>query len=818
VPRAERVVATTRDLPTGTVTFLFTDVEGSTRLLHELGDRYGEALARHRLVLQSTCSERGGVLVDTQGDATFYAFSSAAAAVAAAEEAQRALEVPVRMGIHTGEPTVTEQGYVGIDVHRAARIASAGYGGQVLVSQSTRDLVGGDALRDLGEHRLKDLTAPERVYQLGDGEFPPLRSLNATNLPVAANPLVGRGPEVAELAELLNDSVRLVTLTGPGGAGKTRLALQVAAELVESFPGGVFFVPLAGVGEPELVQSTIASTVGVREPAELRQRTALLIVDNFEHLLEAAPAVASLLAAAPGTKVLATSRAPLRIEGEREYAVDPLPEDDALALLTARARAVRPDFEPGEAAREICRRLDGLPLALELAAPRLRSLGAKALLERLDRRLPVLTGGRRDAPERQRTLRATIEWSYDLVSPEEQELFRRLAVFAGTFSLAAAEEVCDAGFDGVDALVEASLLKPVGEERFLMLETIRELALERLAESGEGDEIRRRHAEFFLELGQSANLNIEAEGPMRHQLVITDVNNLRAALDWTIASGEAELGLRLAVALENFWVTSDPGEGRRWLEALLALGGNVPPDLHALAIRCLGNCSHTVGLEEGLALYEQALAEFRALGDELRVGIMLHRVGNSAALRGDEERGRRLIEESLETLGRIGFTKGQANCYGLLGSLELRAGRPERALELYERSAALARETGFVWWEQNMLLSRSLALFALERPGEAARSAADSLEIARRIGDRLVTVDALVLVARAAAERDERERAGQLWGAVEAEIERAPLAGWDAEQELAAAPALARGGPEFEAGRDEGRKLSLDEAVALALS
>jgi predicted ATPase/class 3 adenylate cyclase len=807
-----------RELPAGTVTFLFTDVEGSTKLLRELGSRYAEALAAHRLVLQSTCSERGGVLVDTQGDATFYAFSSAADALAGAEEAQRTLELPVRMGLHTGEPALTDAGYVGIDVHRAARIAASGYGGQVLVSAATAALVGTDRLRDLGEHRLKDLTAPERIYQLGEDAFPPLRSLNATNLPVAANPLVGRGREVADLTELLSDSARLLTLTGPGGAGKTRLALQVAAELVEAFSGGVFFVPLSGVADPELVESTIASTVGVAELGELRERRALLLVDNFEHVLDAAPAVAGLLASAPSAKVLATSRAPLRIEGEREYAVEPLPEEDAVTLLTERARAVRGGFEPDAAAREICRRLDGLPLALELAASRLRSLGSAALLERLERRLPVLTGGRRDAPERQRTLRATIEWSYDLVSPEEQELFRRLAVFAGTFTLEAAEEVCDAGLDGLDSLVEASLLKSLGEDRFLMLETIRELALERLEESGEAEEIRLRHAEFFLELARRANLNIEADGPMRHGLVIPERNNIRAALDWTISSGRAELGLRLAVALENFWVTADPVEGRRWLDALLPLAHDVSPELHALAIRCVGNSCVLEGDPYGLEMYEQSLAEFRALGDELRVGILLHRIGNSVALGGDAERGRRLIEESLEILGRLGFEKGEACCYGLLANLERREGRPDRSLELYERSIALARETGFTWWEQGTLLHQALALFALQRPEDAGRAAAEALRVARQIGDRWATVDALVLIARAAAERDELERAGTLWGAVEAEVERAPLAGWDPEAELAAAPALARGGPGFEAARAAGRGLSLDDAVALALA
>ncbi len=333
------------ELPSGTVTFLFTDVEGSTKLLHELGaEHYAQALAEHRRVLREAFGAHGGVEVDTQGDAFFVAFPTAPGALQAAAAALEGLApgpIRVRMGIHTGTPHLAEEGYVGEDVHRAARIAACGHGGQVLVSASTAALAGTDGMRDLGEHRLKDLSAPERVYQLGDADFPPLKSLNATNLPVAANPLVGRKRELAELQALLHDSARLVTLTGAGGSGKTRLGLQVAAELVDDFEGGVFFVPLAGVSEPDLVPSVIATTVGVREPADLRDREALLLVDNFEHLLDAAPAIRALLSAAPNTKVLVTSRAPLRVEGELEYAVEPLPEDDAVALLTARATSFR---------------------------------------------------------------------------------------------------------------------------------------------------------------------------------------------------------------------------------------------------------------------------------------------------------------------------------------------------------------------------------------------------------------------------------------------------------------------------------------------
>jgi len=808
-----------QELPRGTVTFLFTDVEGSTRLLLELGDAYADALSEHRRALRAAFTARGGVEVDTQGDAFFVAFSRASDALTAACEGQESLAggpVRVRMGLHTGEPVVTDEGYVGMDVHKAARIAGAGHGGQVLVSQSTRDLAGGEGLRDLGEHRLKDLTAAERIWQLGDGEFPPLRSLNATNLPVAASPLVGREQELGDLVGLLSDNARLVTLTGTGGTGKTRLALQVGAELVEAFSGGVFFVPLSGLREAELVPKTIASTVGVREPTDLGGRDALLLIDNFEHLLDAAPRVADILSSGTRIKVLTTSRAPLRIEGEREYPLDPLPDDDAVELLTERARAVRPDFVPDRSARAICRRLDGLPLALELAASRLRSLDTITLLDRLDRRLPLLTGGRRDAPERQRTLRATIEWSYELLDPDLQTLFARLGVFA-TFSLEAAESVTDADVDGIDALVEASLLKPVGTGRFLMLETIREYALEQLEAGNGSDETHMRHACYLLELARRANLNIEAEGPMRHDLVLPERNNIRSALEWSVDTGRTQLGLELAVALENFWAsTGDPFEGRRWLEALLAQQP-VAPALHALAMRCLANCAVFIdGSAAGVAAYERALAEYRALGDELGVAIVRHRIAVNVAYLGDAERAGELCDESLAFFGKRGFKKGEAQCLTLSADLLRRGGSPAESLGLYERGIALCEETGYTWWEQGLRCSQGLALLALGRPGDAGDAAREALRLARSIDDRIGIVNALALVARSAVEQDDDELAGQLLGAVEAEDARRPIAGWSAHDPLWK-PLLSGAGAGFEASRAAGRALSLDGAVARAL-
>ena len=479
----------TRDLPSGTVTFLFTDIEGSTRLLNSLGvERYAEALAEHRRILRDAFAAHGGVEVDTQGDAFFVAFPTAPGALAAADQARDALAdgpITVRIGLHTGTPHLTDEGYVGSDVHRAARIAAAGHGGQILVSAATATLVDATSLRDLGLHRLKDLTAAERIYQLGDTEHPPLKTLHQTNLPVPATPFLGREAELAELATLIaRDDVRLVTLTGPGGTGKTRLALHAAAAAAEAFPGGVWWVALAPLRDPTLVLESAATALGAsRDLAEhIGDTRLLLLFDNFEHLTAAAADLAPLLATCPNLTVLVTSREPLHLAGEHEYAVDPLAPNEAVELFLARALAARRDFVANGEVTQICERLDYLPLAIELAAARVKVLSPGALSERLEQRLPLLAGGARDLPERQRTLRATIEWSHELLTPDEQRLFARLAVFRGGCTLEAAETVADADLDILSSLVDKSLVRVRADSgRFWMLETIREFAAERLS-------------------------------------------------------------------------------------------------------------------------------------------------------------------------------------------------------------------------------------------------------------------------------------------------------------------------------------------------
>jgi predicted ATPase/class 3 adenylate cyclase len=807
-----------RDLPTGTVTFLFTDVEGSTRLLHELGDRYADVLGAHRAALREAFGRHGGVEVDTQGDAFFVAFAKASDALAAAAACRDALaggRVRVRMGLHTGEPVVADEGYVGIDVHRAARIAAAGHGGQILVSQSTRDLVGADSLRDLGEHRLKDLTAPERIYQFGDGDFPPLKSLNATNLPVASNPLVGRESELAELTALLVDSERLVTLTGAGGSGKTRLSLQVGAELLDEFPGGVFFVPLASLSSPELVRPAIARTVGVPDLEEVAGRRALLLLDNFEHLLDAASEVGALLEAGDSAKVLATSRAPLRLHGEREYAVDPLPEHDAVELLVQRARSVRRDFVPDECATEICRRLDGLPLALELAAARLRFLDSGTLLERLEHRLPLLTEGARDAPERQRTLRATIEWSYDLLSDELRELFARLAVFEGTFSLEAAEVVTECSLEAFGAIVEASLVKALSGDRFLMLETIREFALERFAELPEGEELRRRHAHYYRALALTAVLDTDVPGDQRPEIVIPDAANLRAALAWALENGEIKFGLELLVALEQFWVLGYTAEGMRWFSAFLEHADAVPPLLRARAVRSYGSSVHFSGdFEFAERLWHESLAIHEALGNEHGIAVMLHRLSISALEHGDVELARERSERSLELHRKLANDKGACQPLALLGALALQAGDRATGVALLEESAEVAGRVPFRWWRAGTLSALADVAIAEGREAEARALVQEALDLALQLGDRVGVSWYLSQFALTLAREGRTEEAGRIWGAVEAAAAFIPGGPWPRDFERLRGEVLALADEDFERGREAGRSPALEEVAA----
>jgi predicted ATPase/class 3 adenylate cyclase len=816
------------ELPGGTVTFLFTDVEGSTRLLHELGaDGYARALAEHRRLIREACAAEGGVEVDTQGDAFFFAFRTAPGALAAAGALTEALasgSVQVRVGVHTGTPLLTDEGYVGGDVHRAARIAASGRGGQVLVSSSTASLVDSE-LRDLGEHRFKDLAAPERVYQLGGAEFPPLKSLYRTNLPVPANPLIGRKKELVDVLRLLrDDTTRAVTISGPGGIGKTRFALAAAAEASDRFPNGVWFVDLTPVRDPGLVLSTVARAVGAEGDLErfLHDATCLLVLDNFEQVVAAARDVAELLASCAGVRVLATSREPLRIAAEREYQLPPLPEAPAVELFRHRVAAVVPDVDVAYGvAAEICRRLDDLPLAIELGAARVKVLEPEALLERLEDRLPVLVTRARDIPERQRALHATIEWSYDLLDEDEQRLFRRLAAFRGGATLEAIEAVAGGDPDRVESLVDKSLLRR-RRGRFVMLETIREFARDELAASGEDADHRRRHAEYFAEIAESANLNAGdlRPGGQRLDLAIAEQDNIRAALSWAIAVGEIALGLRIATAMEQFWVVNDPSEPLPWFAALVEHEAEVADrKLVAHAIRAYGSAADVAGQQERAhALYERSLEISEELGDEHGRAVLLHRLGIRAMRRDELAKARELVEASHAIHERYDDAWGLAQTVGTLGAIERDSGNGEGAYELIAESAARAADVGVPWWRAGMVIELAALSLEAARLDDAEAKAREALELANRMRDYGGRVFGVGVLACVAAERGDLNRAGRLWGAIEDDRVGAPLGGWLRHRAACAARIDKHAGPELETSLGVGRGLSLDDAVDIALA
>jgi predicted ATPase/class 3 adenylate cyclase len=743
-----------RDLPSGTLTFFLTDIEGSTRLWEQHPQAMEAALARHDTLAAQLIAQHGGTVVKHrgEGDSLFAVFSRAMDAASAAAALQSAfqsepwpegLSLQVRMALHTGDAAVRDGDYFGAAVNRCARLRTAAHGGQVLLSAATQELTRdhlpeGLSLLDLGDCRLKDLIRPERVYQLLHPEipadFPPLRGLDATpnNLPVQPTPLIGRDLEVATVVGMLHGAVRLVTLTGPGGTGKTRLSFQVAADLLDDFPDGVFFVDLAPISEPELVASTIAQTLGVRESGGqsvleglknyLREKHLVLLIDNFEQVLDAAPVVAELLGGAPRLKVLLTSRVVLRVRGEHEFAVPPLALPDpkrlppvetlsqyaAVELFIQRAIAAKSDFavtnENAAAVAEICVRLDGLPLAIELAAARIRLFSPQTLLSRLGNRLKLLVGGARDLPIRQQTLRATITWSYDLLTLEEQRLFRRLAVFVGGCTLEAAEAICNAEgdlqidvLDGLASLVDKKLLvnedRAGCEPRFTMLETIREFANERLAESDEAAAIRQRHVRCYLALGEEAEPHFT--GPQLGawmDRIEREHGNIRAGLVWALTEGgAADVAVRLAGALWRFWHLRGYGrEGHHWLTEAVAADSGECPAARAKALRGAG---FTTG--DGTAarrFFTESLAIYRKLEDRAGIAACLNHLGNVAKERCEWETAQRLYTEAIAIDQEIGDRWGEAIVLANLGELAWRRGDLDTAWHLLRQSLVIKRE------------------------------------------------------------------------------------------------------------------------------
>jgi len=807
-------------LPSGTVTFLFTDVEGSTRLLERHPEAYRSALARHHAILGEAVEQNRGSVFETVGDAVYAAFASPRDAVAAALRAQHDLHgasggdvgpLRVRMGLHTGEVERQGDHYFGAALYRCARLTDAGHGGQVLLSSATAELAreglpAGADLRDLGEHRLKDLQRPERVFQLvAPGlavDFPALRTLERFphNLPLQPPSLIGREREVVTArGHLQHPETRLLTLTGPGGVGKTRLGLQIAADVLREFPDGTFFVDLAPVISGDLVIPSIAKTLSVPEATNrpildsleeyLRDRQLLLVLDNFEHVLTAAAQVADLLSTCPGLKVLVTSREALHLRGERQFPVPPLSLPDrsrgesvdqltryeAIRLFIERAQAARPAFAISDrnayAIAEVCHRLDGLPLAIELAAARVNVFSPPALLARLEHRLAVLTSGPRDLPVRQQTLRQAIAWSYDLLTPGEQMLYRRLAVFVGGFPLTAAEAVVagggpDPGLDvvnGMASLVDKSLLRqeePAGELRFRMLETIREHALERLTTAGEADRFRQAHGAYYLALAEQAEPGLLGGWRQAESLdrLTEEHDNLRAALSWFARHGPADRGLRLAAALVRFWrVRGYLAEGRERMAELLAL----PAARARSAARA--RVLHSAGLfasqhgeyGEARARFEEGLDIYRELGDQGGIGWALIDLGIVNRYEGNHGAARSLLDEGLGLAKQAGDTKGMAAALGNLGLVARDQGDAGVAETHLDQSLALWRQLGDrvgVGWT---LTGLAMVARAQGKLAVAQARTDESLAIWRELGDRQNAANVLSTAAHLARDQGE---------------------------------------------------------------
>ena len=910
------------DLPSGTVTILFTDIEGSTRLLQQLGEKYAILIAEHNQLLREASETNNGRVMGLEGDSFFVVFPRALDAISAVVQSQRSLathtwpdgvNVRVRMGLHTGEPQISSSGYVGIDVHRAARIAAAGHGGQVLLSQTTYDLVERElpedlTVRDIGEHRLKDLRQPKHLYQLVikglPADFPPLKSLKVAtqnNLPIQLTSFIGREKEITEIKQSINEH-RLVTLTGAGGSGKTRLSLQVASELLEQFQDGVFFVALAPITNPGLVPSTIAQSLGITEAAGksiteglkdfLQSKSLLLVLDNFEQVISAAPLVAELLVACSQLKVLVTSREGLRVRGEHEYFVPPLeipnpaelPPLETLTRYTAvelfvqRAQAVKQDFrltdETAQTVAEICYRLDGLPLAIELAAARIKLLPPKAMLARLERRLEFLTSSARDLPTRQRTLRDAIAWSYDLLNEHEQKLFRQVSVFVGGCTFDAIEAIAEDHsthvLDLVGSLLDKSLLREledrIGEPRFIMLELLREFGLEQLVTSSEAETIRLRHANLYLGLAEQAEVKLEsAEQVDWINRMEEEHDNLRAALEWSkSAEGAGEICLRLAGTLGLFWEARGYfSEGRERLSAILST--DIAHGKTAARAKLLARAAELAYRQSDypatLALAGESLSICREVGDKQGAAAALIKLGNAATEGGDYATASGYLAEALtiwrelkdkhgtaRALISLGWAALRPGDYSLanerleealvisreledtrsigfelsgLGEVALREGNYARATQLLEESLQLRRQLGNKWGVGVSL--GTLGWIAMHEGDwkRATTRLGESLEVRGEIGDKGGSAWCLERLAEIAVAQTQAEKAVRIFGAAAALRESIgsvidPVDRSEYEDRLATLRAQL-GEPRFVAAWNEGRAMPREQAVAYAL-
>jgi predicted ATPase/class 3 adenylate cyclase len=816
--------AAMRNLPSGDVTFLFTDIEGSTRLLHELGAAaYAGELAQHRQVLRAAFSRYGGVEVDTQGDAFFVAFARVASAVEAAQAIKAGLAfgpIKVRMGLHTGTPLVTEEGYVGNDVHQAARIAAAGHGGQVVVSPMTAALVREEfSLAPLGTHRLKDFDEPVSLFQLGDEAFPPLKTIANTNLPTPVSSFLGREQELFKASQVIA-TTRLLTVTGPGGAGKTRFALELARRVREErfadYRDGVFFVPLAALRDPALVLDTVAQSigakVGLRE--EIADKQMLLLLDNFEQVMGAASELSGVLDVCSNLSILVTSREVLHIRGEVEYELPPLAEADGVLLFSERAQQ-RPDAD----IRELCRRLDGLPLAIELAAARARMLSPAELLARLSQRLDLLKGGR-DADPRQQTLRAAIEWSHDLLTEQEQVLFRRLAVFAGTWTLEAAAAVVEAEIDTLQSLFDKSLLRRSENGRFFMLETIREYARERLEEAREVEDLERRHAEFLLAFTGKALENPERTEIAR--VLAPERENLRAAIDWALGAGEEETSLLLATAYGHLCAYHGPfGEGSLRLEAALKKGGTQTSTARAKALQAVSSLAVRQGeFERAQTAADEWLTLARSIGEAPDVAAALRALGMIACDLRDYEAAESLQREALAMFQRSGDDRQVRESFNMLAFVGLaRRDYPQARLAIQE-ALTLSREAGD---SRGILLGTGNLAHVALRQGETQEALdllGEAIPLAHDQFNLEYLAELLNQIAVVALRWHHYERAAVLLGGSEALLEdaggvREPV--WHELHEETVSILQRELGDRLAASRQEGRAMNLEELVTYAV-
>ncbi|HEY9288457.1 MAG TPA: adenylate/guanylate cyclase domain-containing protein [Candidatus Dormibacteraeota bacterium] len=867
------------NLPTGTVTFFFSDIEGSTRMLRELREGYAAVLNAHKEIVRSAITREGGGEVRTEGDSFFVAFRTAPGAVGAAVAIQRRLadhqwppaaNVRVRIGIHTGEGVLSGPDYVGMDVHRAARIAAAAHGGEIVISAATEALVAqalppGCRLRDLGEHHLKDIVNPEHLYDVVveglPADFPPLRTLDArpNNLPIQLTPFIGRDAQLEETKQLMT-TTRLLTLTGAGGTGKTRLALQLAAETLADYPDGTFFVDLSAITDPVLVPAVIAKALGVQEEGgvpildtlkhNLGSKAMLLVLDNFEQITAAAPVVEELLTAAAGLKILITSRVVLALRGEREYEVPPMALPDAqqssdpeilkrspaIRLFLDRAAAVEPRFrltpENAPAIAGIATRLDGLPLAIELAASRVKVLPPEQILSRLQQSTSFLTSRSRTLPERQRTLRGAIDWSYELLTEDERRLFTQLSVFRGGWTIEAAEAVTDLdhapldALDGVASLLDKSLVRVLdpdhGQPRFSMLETIREFGQDRLAESGALDSVRQRHCEYFLE--RAIDSEAQLTGPDQTKWLDyweSELDNVRAALRWAVDTQRFELAQQGAGALWRFWhQRGHLSEGRRWIDEVLAQPGAPPTAARAKALTGGGGIAWwQVDHPAARRYYTEALQIERELGDQSRLAEALFNQAFVLGAGGDVQEAGKTLEESVSLFRAAGNQHGVARGLQMLVMEQAQAGNWQIAIRTLEESVGIWRRLGDRLQLAFTLIWLTFACGRARRWPEAASAGLEALDLFREAGNAtgiaLVFHD-LAFIANWEGHPEDALRLEAAAQAIRKQLGGGPPPGFGAMLEGDPAADARRDLPEevTRACWDEGWQMSVDDAVA----